>query len=108
MNEKCFGLRKGRECAVLESGICHGNYNTCPFYKPKWKSDRDRERALHHIAGKPLEEQQEIDDQQDDDPLDVEDPGPVNEHQEEEQQRIQCDDDADQDRGTAVADHQLP
>ena len=60
MNEKCFGLRKGRECAVLESGICHGNYNTCPFYKPKWKSDRDRERALHHIAGKPPEEQQEI------------------------------------------------
>ncbi len=60
MNEKCFGLRKGRECAVLESGICHGNYNTCPFYKPKGKSDRDRERALLRIAGKPPEEQQEI------------------------------------------------
>ena len=34
MNEKCFGLRKGRECAVLEKGFCHGNYDTCPFYKP--------------------------------------------------------------------------
>ena len=60
MNEKCFGWRKGNECAVLESGVCHGNYDRCPFYKPKWKNDHDRELALRLIAAKPLEEQQHI------------------------------------------------
>ena len=60
MNEKCFGLRKGRVCAVLEDGFCRGNYDTCPFYKPKWKSDHDRRLALRRIADKPLKEQRMI------------------------------------------------
>ena len=57
MNEKCFGLRKGRECAVLEEGICHGNYATCPFYKPKWKCEHDRQIALRRIADTSPEKQ---------------------------------------------------
>ena len=60
MNEKCFGLRKGRECAVLEDGICRGNYATCPFYKPKWKCEHDRQIALRHIADTPPEKQRLI------------------------------------------------
>ena len=60
MNEKCFGLRKGRECAILESGVCHGNYDVCPFYKPKWMADRDRKNAMIAIARMPLEKQREI------------------------------------------------
>ena len=60
MNEKCFGLRKGRECGILEKGICFGNYDTCPFYKPKWKSDHDRERTLRRIASMPVEKQRSI------------------------------------------------
>ncbi len=60
MNEKCFGLRKGRLCAVLVNGICYGNYANCPFYKPKWKADRDRKAVLYRIALMPLKEQQKI------------------------------------------------
>lgn len=60
MNEKCFGLKKNRECGILSEGVCRGNYDTCPFYKPKWKADRDREMALRRIADKPLAVQQSI------------------------------------------------
>ena len=60
MNEKCFGLRKGRECAVLEKGVCHGNYDICPFYKPRWKAEHDRQLALQRIAGKTIEKQRAI------------------------------------------------
>ena len=60
MNEKCFGRRRDRECAVLADKICYGNYNVCPFYKPKWKADHDRAKALHFIARLPLDEQEKI------------------------------------------------
>lgn len=60
MNEKCFGLRKGSECAVLEKGICHGNYDSCPFYKPKWMAERDKKNTLRIIARMPPERQREI------------------------------------------------
>ncbi len=60
MNEKCFGRRQGSECAILESRVCNGNYDTCPFYKPKWKADHDRMLALRRIAEKPIEVQEEI------------------------------------------------
>ena len=60
MNEKCFGLRKNRECTILDGGVCHGNYDTCPFYKPQWKYEKDRKHAFRHIAEKPPEEQRII------------------------------------------------
>ena len=60
MNEKCFGLRKSSECAVTEDRVCRGNYDTCPFYKPKWKSDQDRKLALRRIADKSPERQRAI------------------------------------------------
>lgn len=60
MNEKCFGLRAKRECAILENKVCHGCYDTCPFYKPKWMAERDNQRSLARIAAKPWEEQQRI------------------------------------------------
>lgn len=60
MNEKCFARRNGSECSALACGICHGNYNTCPFYKPKWKADHDRQLILKKIARMPFERQDEI------------------------------------------------
>ena len=60
MNEKCFGLRKGRECTILAGGKCSGNYDLCPFYKPKWKAEQDRKKAFRAIARMPLEKQREI------------------------------------------------
>ena len=60
MNETCFGLRKGRECTILAGGKCHGNYNLCPFYKPKWKAEQDRKKAFRAIARMPMEKQREI------------------------------------------------
>ena len=60
MNEKCFGLKQTRGCGILSDGFCRGNYDTCPFYKPKWKADQDRKMALRRIAAKPLEVQRAI------------------------------------------------
>ncbi len=60
MNEKCFARRRGSECSILERGICFGNYDTCPFYKPKWKSEHDRRLILKKIAAMPRKRQYEI------------------------------------------------
>ena len=60
MNEKCFARRTDSKCTILECGACHGNYNTCPFYKPKWKADHDRKLALKRIANMPPERQNQI------------------------------------------------
>lgn len=60
MNEKCFARRRGSECSALARGICHGNYDTCPFYKPKWKADHERRLILKKIAAMPLKRQEEI------------------------------------------------
>ena len=60
MNEKCFGLRKSRECTILAGGKCSGNYDLCPFYKPKWRYDKDRRQAFRHIAEKAPEKQRII------------------------------------------------
>ena len=54
-----------------------------------------------------LEQEQEIDDQQNDQPLDIHPPGPVACHQNSQKQRVEGDDHADQNRRPAVPDHQL-
>lgn len=69
MNEKCFGLKvsnKGRTvCSVREvnpgkgSPQCIG-YQQCPFYKPKWKHDQSRKKALQRISKLPLDVQMHI------------------------------------------------
>ena len=60
MNESCFGRRKGRVCSILIGGVCHGNYDRCPFYKPAWMAERDREKALRRISEMPIEKQRRI------------------------------------------------
>ena len=60
MNEKCFGLKRSRECSVLENEVCCGYYAECPFYKPKWQFERDQKKAYKRIGEKPYEEQVQI------------------------------------------------
>ena len=50
MNEKCFALRPEKKCAITVCGVCNGNYNKCPFYKPKWMAVRDTKRCLYRIS----------------------------------------------------------
>lgn len=56
MNETCFGRRKGAECAILEAGVCRGQYASCPFYNPRWKVEQERRLALQRIATLPREQ----------------------------------------------------
>ena len=60
LNEKCFALKPGRKCSLLTCKGCNGQYDKCPFYKPRWKAERDTRRALARIASMPVEKQQAI------------------------------------------------
>ena len=68
-----------------------------------------REEGLdqHKDQRHKLEQEQEVHNQQNDQPLDIQLPGPIACHQNSQEQRIEGDDHADENRRPAVPDHQL-
>ena len=68
-----------------------------------------REEGLdqHKDQRHELEQEQEVHDQQNDQPLDIHPPGLIACHQNSQKERIEGDDHADQNRRPAVPDHQL-
>ena len=69
MNEKCFGLtasNKGNTvCSVREVNPGQGcpqciGYANCPFYKPKWKQEKDLRNAYARIRTLPMATQRHI------------------------------------------------
>ena len=60
MEEKCFAVTAKRKCKLLKCGECSGNYDRCPFYKPRWMADRDTRKRLYRISQLPEEQQAHI------------------------------------------------
>ena len=63
VNEKCFGLRPpdryGKNCGITESGYCVAP-QLCPFYKPKWKFEKDLKEHDQRLRELPASEQRWI------------------------------------------------
>lgn len=59
MNERCFAMRRGNVCGVLSVKGCPG-YVRCPFYKPRWMFERDRDRLNVKLRSLPEGRQQDI------------------------------------------------
>ena len=63
MNEKCFGLRPpdryGKNCGITEGGYCVAP-QMCPFYKPKWKYEKDLKTHDQRLRDLPASEQRWI------------------------------------------------
>lgn len=60
MNEKCYGLRPpdryGKNCGITEGGYCVGA-QMCPFYKPKWKFEKDLKAHDQRLRDLPKDDQ---------------------------------------------------
>ena len=59
MNEKCFAMHKGNVCGALTVKSCLG-YGRCPFYKPRWMFEHDRDRLNVKLRSLPEVQQQDI------------------------------------------------